>query len=126
MTQTREGQQQPAMTPLTHATDNKHTSEQQCSFCNAAITNQEGIQIRSFDFGGLGGIYSIDPDLPGFTATYKPIIDKLTEAGYKENEDLFGAPYDFRLAGDGLAQASTAIICCSPCALLFAPAMTPC
>ncbi|KAA6421991.1 MAG: Lecithin:cholesterol acyltransferase family [Trebouxia sp. A1-2] len=62
--------------------------------------NQEGIQIRPFDFGGLGGIYSIDPDLPGFTATYKPIIDKLIDAGYKESEDLFGAPYDFRLAGD--------------------------
>ncbi len=72
--------------------------------------NQEGIQIRPYDFGGLGGIYSIDPDLPGFTATYKPIIDKLTEAGYKENEDLFGAPYDFRLAGDGLAQVSTAVM----------------
>lgn len=66
--------------------------------------NKEGIQIRPYDFGGLGGIYSIDPDLPGFTATYKPIIDKLTDAGYKENEDLFGAPYDFRLAGDGLEQ----------------------
>ena len=80
--------------------------------------NQEGIQIRPYDFGGLGGIYSIDPDLPGFTATYKPIIDKLTDAGYKENEDLFGAPYDFRLAGDGLEQVSDVLhllslpLCC--------------
>ena len=55
----------------------------------------------------MGGIYSIDPDLPGFTATYKPIIDKLTDAGYTENLDLFGAPYDFRLAGDGLESVST-------------------
>ena len=69
--------------------------------------NQEGIQIRPYDFGGLGGIYSIDPDLPGFTATYKPIIDKLKDAGYTENQDLFGAPYDFRLAGDGLEAVST-------------------
>ena len=69
--------------------------------------NQEGIQIRPYDFGGLGGIYSIDPDLPSFTATYKPIIDKLTDAGYTEDQDLFGAPYDFRLAGDGLASVST-------------------
>ena len=56
----------------------------------------------------MGGIYSIDPDLPNWSATYKPIIDKLKDAGYKENEDLFGAPYDFRLAGDGLASVSAA------------------
>ena len=68
--------------------------------------NQPGIEIRPYDFGGLGGIYSIDPALPAFTATYKPIIDKLLDAGYKENQDLFGAPYDFRLAGDGLEQVS--------------------
>lgn len=67
--------------------------------------NQPGIEIRPYDFGGLGGIYSIDPALPAFTATYKPIIDKLLDAGYKENQDLFGAPYDFRLAGDGLEQS---------------------
>ncbi|KAL3143630.1 hypothetical protein ABBQ38_002426 [Trebouxia sp. C0009 RCD-2024] len=67
-----------------------------------SYNNQEGIEIRPYDFGGLGGIYSIDPDLPGFTATYRPIIEKLKDAGYTENQDLFGAPYDFRLAGDGL------------------------
>lgn len=81
--------------------------------------NQEGIQIRPYDFGGLGGIYSIDPDLPGFTATYKPIIEKLKDAGYTENQDLFGAPYDFRLAGDGLESVST-----HPCFLQFLP-LTP-
>lgn len=60
------------------------------------------MQIRPYDFGGLGGIYSINPDLPNFSATYKPILDKLMAVGYKANEDLFGAPYDFRLAADGL------------------------
>lgn len=70
--------------------------------CCCSYHNQEGIQIRPFDFGGLGGIYSIDPALPSFTSTYKPIIEKLQDAGYTANQDLFGAPYDFRLAGDGL------------------------
>lgn len=78
-------------------------------FALYSYSNQPGVEIRPYDFGGLGGIYSIDPDLPNWSATYKPIIDKLKENGYKEGEDLFGAPYDFRLAGDGLASVR---LCC--------------
>jgi hypothetical protein len=32
-------------------------------------------------------------------------LQALETAGYKENETLYGAPYDWRLAGDALAQA---------------------
>ena len=46
--------------------------------------NQPGIEIRPYDFGGLGGIYSIDPDLPNWSSTYKPIIDKLQMLGTKK------------------------------------------
>jgi lysophospholipase-3 len=42
--------------------------------------------------------------LPSATGTYKVILDKLVSAGYKPGQDLFGAPYDFRLAADGLMQ----------------------
>lgn len=76
---------------------------------HCSYTNQPGIEIRPYDFGGLRGIYSINPDLPNFSATYKPIIDKLFAVGYKENVDLFGAPYDFRLAADGLDQVRHAL-----------------
>ena len=76
-----------------------------CSYANAS-----GVEIRPYDFGGVGGIYSIDPDLPTATSTYKVIVDRLTEAGYKERQDLFGAPYDFRLAADGLTQVRLATL----------------
>ena len=41
------------------------------------------------------------------SGTYDTLIDGLKKAGYEEGTDLFGAPYDFRLAADGLEQVTT-------------------
>ena len=38
------------------------------------------------------------------TGYFADLIQALGEAGYRESTDLFGAPYDFRLAADGLEQ----------------------
>ena len=66
--------------------------------------NHDGVDIRAEDFGGLGGINALHPSLPRLT----PMLSKLTQAfkdeGYQERKHLFGAPYDFRLAPDGLQQ----------------------
>ena len=67
--------------------------------------NQTGVQIRPLDFGGLGGLRALDPYLPQLTSVYGKLIRGLEAEGYKERVDLFGAPYDFRLAADGLEQA---------------------
>lgn len=64
--------------------------------------NQEGVRIRPHDFGGLTGVAALDPSTPELTATYLPLINALKEAGYCERETLWGAPYDWRLAADGL------------------------
>lgn len=56
------------------------------------------------DWGGLGGIESLDPSLPQLTPVYSSLTEGLKKVGYKERVDLFGAPYDFRLAADGLEQ----------------------
>jgi len=38
------------------------------------------------------------------TSIYQELIDALVEVGYEVRRDLFGAPYDWRLAADGLEQ----------------------
>jgi hypothetical protein len=64
--------------------------------------------VRAHDFGGLDGISALDPSEPRLTATYLPLILALKAAGYEERETLWGAPYDWRLAGDGLAERGVA------------------
>lgn len=66
-------------------------------------SNQQGVHIRPHDFGGLAGIAALDPSSEKLTATYRPLITALESVGYRERETLWGAPYDWRLAGDGLA-----------------------
>lgn len=62
------------------------------------------MEIRPVDWGGLGGVEALDPSLPQITPVYESLTGGLKKAGYKERVDLFGAPYDFRLAADGLEQ----------------------
>lgn len=66
--------------------------------------NQTGVEIRAYQFGNLTGISALDPGLPTVSGTYAKLIEGLEDVGYKEGKDLFGAPYDFRLAADGLEQ----------------------
>ena len=47
---------------------------------------------------------ALDPDLPQATGTYDKLIQGLQAAGWTADKDLLGAPYDFRLAADGLQQ----------------------
>ena len=70
--------------------------------------NQPGVQIRPHDFGGLKGILSLDPARPTYSATYLPLVKALEAVGYVERVDLWGAPYDWRLAADGLAKQGVA------------------
>jgi len=66
--------------------------------------NSKGVEVRAVDFGGVEGIKCLDPIYCSLTEYFAPVIDLLVENGYVLNETLFGAPYDFRLAGDGLEQ----------------------
>ena len=68
------------------------------------------MEIRPYDYGGLGGVYDIDPGV-SLTGIYSTLIDRLKSAGYSERQDLFGAPYDFRLAADGLTQVRHSSAC---------------
>jgi pimeloyl-ACP methyl ester carboxylesterase len=66
--------------------------------------NNTGVEIRPYKFGGLEGVAALDPQLPAASGTYADMIKALGRAGYREKTNLFGAPYDFRLAADGLEQ----------------------
>lgn len=66
--------------------------------------NQTGVEIRAYQFGNLTGIAALDPSLPSVSGTYEKLISGLKDAGYSKGKDIFGAPYDFRLAADGLEQ----------------------
>lgn len=48
------------------------------------------------------------------TSIYQELIDALVGVGYEVRRDLFGAPYDWRLAADGLEQVrcSRALLQC--------------
>eukprot|EP00884_Botryococcus_braunii_P008556 jgi/Botrbrau1/17701/Bobra.0166s0125.1 len=66
--------------------------------------NQSGVGIRPYDWGGLGGVKALDPGLPEASGLFSTLVDALEQAGYRERRDLYGAPFDFRLAPDGLSQ----------------------
>ena len=66
------------------------------------------MQIRPHDFGGLKGILSLDPARPKYSATYLPLVKALEAVGYVERVNLWGAPYDWRFAADGLEKQGVA------------------
>ena len=78
-------------------------------------SNQAGIEIRARDFGGLSGIDTLVPSLPSLMPMYRGITRALKQQAYQERRDLFGAPYDFRMAADGLEQVIVGfILACGP------------
>jgi len=65
------------------------------------VKNQEGVEVRAHDFGGVQGI----------TRMHKLLFDKMTKlvvglerSGWVAGENLFAAPYDWRHAADGLQE----------------------
>lgn len=82
-----------------------------CLFDNMALhydttTNEysdtPGVQLdTSVDFGGVGGLDELDPG-DSVSGYFHDIIARLELQGYQVGKDLHGAPYDWRLAPDGL------------------------
>jgi len=67
--------------------------------------NSPGVQIRPRDFGGAGGIaYIASNSWLNMYDEFETIIKSFIDIGYVVGRDLHGAPYDWRLAGDGHAR----------------------
>lgn len=67
-------------------------------------SNNQGVQTRVMDFGGIRGIDYLDTDLfgAGITATayFAPLIKDLQAVGYKAGKNLRGGPFDWRKPGN--------------------------
>lgn len=63
-----------------------------------AYSSNSAYDIRPIGFGTTDGIKCIDALLCSKTIAFKKLIETLEAVGYKNKVDLFGAPYDFRLA----------------------------
>lgn len=58
----------------------------------------DGIAIRPADYGGVGGIDYLEPNMPLVSGYFATLIKALKETGYTVGKNLFGAPYDWRLS----------------------------
>eukprot|EP01026_Neomeris_dumetosa_P046799 TRINITY_DN3998_c0_g2_i10.p1 TRINITY_DN3998_c0_g2~~TRINITY_DN3998_c0_g2_i10.p1 ORF type:complete len:400 (+),score=48.12 TRINITY_DN3998_c0_g2_i10:149-1348(+) len=67
-------------------------------------SNQPGVQLRAYDFGGIDGVIALDPNEKWLTQTFLSITEDLQDDGYVVGKTLFGAPYDWRMASAGLEQ----------------------
>lgn len=65
--------------------------------------NAPGINTRITHFGSTKSLLYLDPNLQKITAYMESLVKALQEVGYRDGENLFGAPYDFRygLAAEG-------------------------
>ncbi|KAK6789928.1 hypothetical protein RDI58_013728 [Solanum bulbocastanum] len=65
--------------------------------------NDPGVETRITHFGSTKSLLYLHPYLKKITAYMEPLVKALEEVGYRDGENLFGAPYDFRygLAADG-------------------------
>lgn len=70
------------------------------------VGNPEGLSVEIEDFGGDGGISYVDAGVFGyhFIESFGPLIDYFKGKGYTIKKDLFGVPYDWRLALDPLRE----------------------
>ncbi|KAI7757697.1 hypothetical protein M8C21_010829 [Ambrosia artemisiifolia] len=65
--------------------------------------NAHGIETRVSQFGSTQSLLYLDPSLKHITSYMEPLVESIQQLGYKDSQNLFGAPYDFRygLASEG-------------------------
>ncbi|KAK1435531.1 hypothetical protein QVD17_01296 [Tagetes erecta] len=65
--------------------------------------NAPGVETRVSGFGSVQSLRYLDPSFKHITSYMEPLIKSIQDLGYKDSENLFGAPYDFRygLASEG-------------------------
>ena len=54
--------------------------------------NIDGLQTGPIDFGGVDGIYTLDPELGSLIPYFNKLIDALKDVGYEVGINMFGAP----------------------------------
>ncbi|KAH7819765.1 putative lysophospholipase III [Monocercomonoides exilis] len=62
------------------------------------FSSQPDIVTRPIDFGGIEGVEYLDKNFKNMSGMYSVMIKAMKEVGYEVGKNLFGAPFDFRLA----------------------------
>ncbi|KAH7815780.1 putative lysophospholipase III [Monocercomonoides exilis] len=65
---------------------------------NETFLSANHIEVRPVDFGGVKGIKYLDPVVKTVTRMFNTIVKAFKKAGYQTGKNLFGAPYDWRIA----------------------------
>ncbi|KAK9072181.1 hypothetical protein SSX86_008613 [Deinandra increscens subsp. villosa] len=65
--------------------------------------NAPGVETRVTQFGSTQSLLCLDPSLKHITSYMEALVESIQQLGYKDSQNLFGAPYDFRygLASEG-------------------------
>ncbi|KAD5507563.1 hypothetical protein R6Q59_031642 [Mikania micrantha] len=65
--------------------------------------NAPGVETRVSHFGSTESLLYLDPSFKHISSYMEPLVESIQQLGYKDTENLFGAPYDFRygLASEG-------------------------
>ncbi|KAL8226399.1 hypothetical protein R6Q57_016231 [Mikania cordata] len=65
--------------------------------------NAPGVETRVSHFGSTQSLLYLDPSFKHISSYMEPLVESIQQLGYKDIENLFGAPYDFRygLASEG-------------------------
>ncbi|KAF5205623.1 Phosphatidylcholine-sterol acyltransferase [Thalictrum thalictroides] len=65
--------------------------------------NTPGVETRVPHFGSTQSLLYLNPELKHITGYMAPLVKSLEQQGYRDGENLYGAPYDFRygLAPEG-------------------------
>jgi len=61
-------------------------------------SNSTGVDITTYAFGSTEGIEYLDPTFKSISMYYGAIVNALEWTGYQKRVNLFGAPYDWRMA----------------------------
>ncbi|XP_076925981.1 lecithin-cholesterol acyltransferase-like 1 [Bidens hawaiensis] len=58
--------------------------------------NAPGVETRVTQFGSTQSLLYLDPSFKKITSYMEPLVESIQQLGYKDSQNLFGAPYDFR------------------------------
>lgn len=65
---------------------------------NGLAKSPKGIEVQVADFGSVESVRVMDPSSPSLSKYFGQIIEHYERLGYTADDNLFAAPYDFRLA----------------------------
>ncbi len=80
-----------------------------------SFSNNTNVELIVPDFGGTGAFEYLDVGYINLGPYLHTMVEYFVKRGYKRDESIRGAPYDWRLAAGDLHNYRNAIIILYPC-----------